>query len=141
VTDEQEPAVLQRMLDVQVLHNIRIWGELLEQGVTEGTEMGLIFVCLAPGEAEAKGLRGFLSGETDYELHVRRQGRIGKREWFVAGATRPAPMSLDTLNQWAEWMIAAGAANGPCAFRGWEPRVGDDPRPREAGAACDQPPA
>jgi hypothetical protein len=122
-----DDAVLARAVNVQMLQNIGIWGELLEQGVGEGTELALTFVFLAPGEAEAKGLRGFLSGETDYELHVRRQGRIGKREWYLAGATRPEPMSLDTLNSWTEWMIAAGVANGPCAFQGWAPRGVDDP--------------
>lgn len=120
-----DEAVLVRAANVQLLHNIRIWGELQEQGVADGAELRLTFVFRAPGEVQAKGLEGYLKGETDYEVYVRRQGRIGKREWFVLGTTQPAAMTLDTLNRWAEWMIAAGVANGPCAFDGWAPREHD----------------
>jgi Zn ribbon nucleic-acid-binding protein len=117
-----DEAVLVRAANAQVRHNVHAWGELQAQGMEDGTELGLTFVFRAPGQVQATGLAGYLRGETDYEVHVRRQGRIGKREWFVVGATRPAPMSLDTLNRWSEWMIAAGVANGPCAFDGWAPR-------------------
>ncbi len=120
--DDDDEKKLVRAVNVQLLHNLQLWGALQEQGAGDEPELRLTFVFRAPSEIQAKGLYGFLQGETDYELHVRRQGRVGKRAWFVAGATQPAPVSLDTVNQWTEWMIAAGAANGPCEFEGWAPQ-------------------
>jgi Zn ribbon nucleic-acid-binding protein len=122
-----DEAVLVRAANVQLLHNIRIWGELQEQGAGEQPELRLTFAYLAVGEAEAQQLAAFLGAETDYELFVRSRGRLRKRRWFVAGATQPAPVTLDTINAWTEWMIAAGAEHGPCAFDGWAPQ--------ESGAA------
>ena len=121
-----DEAVLVRAVNVQLLDNIRIWGELLAEGIGEDDELRLTFVFLAAGEIQAKGLAAFLEGETDYEIHVRRQGRVGKREWFVAGATQPATLSQDKINAWTEWMIAAGAEHGPCAFDGWAPQEAAD---------------
>jgi hypothetical protein len=111
--DEED--LLVRAANAQRLQNAGMWGE---QAVADGTELRLTFVYLAAGERPAEGLAAFLEAETDYEIYVRRQGRVGDREWYVAGATQPAPMSLDTLNAWTEWMIAAGAAHGPAAFQG-----------------------
>lgn len=114
--------ILVRAVNVQLLQNIHIWGRLQEQGVDEQTELRLTFAYLAAGEQEAQRLVAFLEAQTDYELFVRSQGRIGKRRWFVAGATQPAALSLDTLNAWTAWMIAAGAEHGPAAFDGWAPK-------------------
>ena len=122
---DDEEAVLVRAVNVQLLDNIRIWGELQEQGAGDEPELGLTFVYLAADEAGAERLATFLGAETDYELFVRSRGRLRKREWFVAGTTRPAPVTLDTINAWTEWMIAAGAEHGPCAFDGWAPRDRD----------------
>jgi hypothetical protein len=122
--EEDDETKLVRAVNLQLLRNLQLWGELEAQGIGEGTELRLTFVFRTPTEIQAKGLYGFLRGETDYELHVQRQGRPGKRAWFVAGATQPAPLSIDTLNKWTEWMIAAGAAHGPCAFEGWAPQSG-----------------
>jgi len=113
---------LVRAVNIQLLENIRIWGEMQEEGVGEEPVLRLTFVYLAPAESQAEDLAAFLRAETDYEIYVRRQGRVGKREWFVAGATQPAPMTQWTINAWTEWMIAAGATNGQCAFQGWEPQ-------------------
>lgn len=123
--DPDPEAVLVRAVNVQLLHNIRLWGELQEAGAGDETSLQMTFAYLAAGEAEAQRLAAFLGAETDYELFVRSRGRIGKREWFVAGATRPATVTLDTINAWTEWMIAAGAEHGPCAFDGWAPRDRD----------------
>jgi hypothetical protein len=115
-------AILIRAVNVQLLENIRIWGELQEEGAGDEPELEMTFAYVAAGEPEAERLAAFLRAETDYELFVRSRGRILKRQWFVAGATRRARLSLDTLNQWTEWMIAAGAEHGPCAFDGWAPK-------------------
>jgi hypothetical protein len=115
-------AVLVRAVNAQLLHNLRIWGELQEQGAGDEPRLGLTFAYLAAGEAEAQRLAAFLRAETDYELFVRAHGRKRKRAWYVAGATRPEPLTLDTINAWTQWMIAAGAEHGPCAFDGWAPK-------------------
>ena len=39
--------------------------------------------------------------------------------WLVVGMTQPTPVSLELLDDWAQWMVAAGAERGPCAFDGW----------------------
>lgn len=117
-----QEARLVRALNDQLLKNLMIWGELQEQGAGEEPELRLTFAYVAPDEARAERLATFLEAETDYELHVRRHGRVGGRRWFVAGATQPAPLSLETLNAWTEWMIAAGVEHGPCAFDGWAPQ-------------------
>jgi hypothetical protein len=113
---------LVRAVGIQLMNNMQIWGELQQQGAGDEPELRLTFAYVAPGEAEAEQLAAFLEAETDYELHVRRRGRIGGRRWFVAGATQPAPVSLDTLDAWTGWMIAAGAQHGQCAFDGWAPQ-------------------
>ena len=117
-----DDAVLVRAVNVQLLHNIHRWGELQEQGVGDEPELQLTFAYVAAGKPEAEALAAFLQAETDYEIFVRSRGRPRKREWFVAGATQPAQLTLDTINAWTEWMIAAGAEHGPCAFDGWAPK-------------------
>jgi hypothetical protein len=121
-----EEAVLVRAVNVQLLENIRIWGELQQQeGFGEETDLAMTFAYLAASRNAAERLHGFLGARTDYELFVRSGGRIGKRQWFLAGATRSEPVSLDTINCWTEWMIAAGAEHGPAAFDGWAPKDRD----------------
>ena len=121
-----EEAVLVRAVNVQLLENIRIWGELQQrEGFGDETELAMTFAYLAASQAAAERLHGFLGARTDYELFVRSRGRIGKRQWFLAGVTRPESVSFDTINQWTEWMIAAGAEHGPAAFDGWVPKGRD----------------
>jgi hypothetical protein len=117
-----EEAKLVRAVNVQLLKNLVIWGELQDRGAGDEPELRLTFAYVAPDEARAERLAAFLGAETDYELHVRRRGRVGGRRWFVAGATQQAPVSLQTLNSWTEWMIAAGVEHGSCAFDGWAPQ-------------------
>jgi hypothetical protein len=125
---DREPATLDdearlvQAVNRQLLKNLVTWGELQEQGAGEQPELRLTFAYVAPGEAQAERLAAFLGAETDYELHVRRRGRVGGRRWFVAGATQPAPVKLEMLNAWTEWMIAAGAEHGACRFDGWAPQ-------------------
>jgi hypothetical protein len=115
-----EPEWYERILDLQLHENAGIWARFQEHGLDEA-ELRLGFIYLAPGEDEAQQLAGFLREETDYEVavHSQRKGRLAKPEWLVVGATQPTPVSLDLLNEWVEWMVAAGAAEGPCAFDGW----------------------
>jgi hypothetical protein len=79
--------------------------------------------------AEADQLVAFLHEETDYEVRAcERPGDVdAEPDWVVIGTTQPTPVSLELLDDWCEWMIAAGAAEGPCAFDGWAAQlVGDD---------------
>lgn len=121
----------ERLLEVQLLANPGIWKQLGTLGITEETELVLGFVFLAPDEAAAQQLVGFLEEETDYEVAARSQGKGRKIDWVVAGVTQPVALSLDTINAWVEWMVAAGVANGPCAFDGWtaQARVENAPTP------------
>jgi hypothetical protein len=115
-----EPQWYERILDLQLRENPGIWARFQEHGL-DAIELRLGFIYMAPGEGEAQQLAGFLREETDYDVEVRsqRKRKLAKPEWLVVGATQPTPVSLDLLNEWVEWMVAAGAAEGPCAFDGW----------------------
>ena len=115
----------EQLLDLQLLANPAIFERLREHGLTDETQLRLGFVYLAPGEEEAQRLAAFLEQETDYNIEARRRrkGWLEEPEWLVGGATQPAPLTLETIDAWTEWMIAAGAAHGPCAFDGWTPEV------------------
>jgi hypothetical protein len=119
-----EPEWYERILDLQLRENPGIWARFQEHGM-DTSEWRLGFVYMAPGEDEAHELAGFLGEQTDYEVEVRSQRarRLAKPQWLVLGATRPTAVSLELLNEWVEWMVAAGAAHGPCAFDGWAAQV------------------
>jgi Regulator of ribonuclease activity B len=118
------------LLDRQLERNREIWADLREQGVGDDDELRLGFIFVAPGVAEADQLVAFLSEETDYEMSARlRPGDDDETDpdWIVIGTTQPTPVTLELVDDWCEWMIAAGAAEGPCAFDGWAAQlVGDD---------------
>lgn len=114
----------EQLLKLQLGKNRDIWAGLREHGVDDDSELRLGFVYIAPGEPEARSLEAFLRSETDYDLEARaRPGEDldadGDEDWVVIGTTQPTPLSLELLDDWAEWMIAAGAGEGPCAFDGW----------------------
>lgn len=119
------------LLEQQLSRNKDIWAGLREHGLEDDNAVRLGFVYVAPGEAEAQGLVDFLRDETDYELSAReRPGEDAGDEpdWVVIGTTQPTAVSLELLDDWCEWMIAAGAAEGPAAFDGWAAQlVGDEP--------------
>jgi hypothetical protein len=117
----------EQLLDLQLLTNTTIWKQLRELGVDEDTPLRLGFIYLAPGEDEARRLERFLREQTDYEVQTRRRrkGFFEDPEWLVGGTTQPTALTLETIDAWVEWMIAAGAAEGPCAFDGWTPEVVD----------------
>jgi hypothetical protein len=118
------------LLEQQLDRNKDIWAGLREHGLEDEDEVRLGFVYVAPGEAEAQGLVDYLRDETDYELSAReRPGEAAGDEpdWVVIGTTQPTAVSLELLDDWCEWMIAAGAAEGPAAFDGWAAQlVGDE---------------
>jgi regulator of ribonuclease activity B len=114
----------EQLLELQLTRNRDIWAGLREHGVGHDSALRLGFIYVAPGEAEAQALVDFLREETDYDIDVRtrRDDDAGPDEedaWFVIGTTQPTPVTLELLDDWVEWMIAAGADVGPCAFDGW----------------------
>ena len=119
------------LLEQQLSRNKDIWAGLREHGLEDENEVRLGFVYVAPGEAEAQGLVDYLRDETDYEVSAReRPGEDAGDEpdWVVIGITQPTAVSLELLDDWCEWMIAAGAAEGPAAFDGWAAQlIGDEP--------------
>jgi Regulator of ribonuclease activity B len=120
MTDDREWFV--RILDLQLERNPEMLAELRGQGVAEDAPVRLEFFYLAPGEDEARGLVAFLRLETDYEVRAfeRREGMDENTPWLVVGITQPTPVSLELVNDWTEWMVAAGAEMGPAAFDGWD---------------------
>lgn len=101
--------------------NGQTWSTLQAHGVEEGTRLRLDFFYDAPGQSEAEELASFIRTETDYAVFANgaKQGFLSKRSWTVAGSTQPTPVSLETLNQWVEWMVYAGIEHGGCRFDGW----------------------
>jgi len=118
------------LLEQQLSRNKDIWAGLREHGLEDGNELRLGFIYVAPGVAEADQLVAFLHEETDYDVSIReRPGEddADDPDWVVIGTTQPTPVSLELIDDWCEWMIAAGAAEGPCAFDGWVAQlVADD---------------
>jgi hypothetical protein len=108
-----------RLLELQLRKNLEIWTQLERHGIAADSELRLGFVYVAPGEAQARSLVGFLERETDYDVDARAREDESDPEWVVIGMTQPTPLTRERLDDWVEWMIAAGAAEGPCAFDGW----------------------
>ena len=120
------PGWAQDVLRRQVAMNSQTWAALQEHGVTESSELRLDFFYVAPGESEGEALAQFLRAETDYDVEVRsaKKGMLSKKQWSVTGSTQPTKVSLEILNQWVGWMVAAGAENGGCEFDGWGAQAG-----------------
>ena len=109
------------LLEVQLRENRSAWAALEDDGVDADSRLMLGFLYLAPGEPEAQRLVAFLQAETDYDVTARpRPGEPAALRWCVIGTTQETPLSLELLDDWVEWMVAAGAAEGPCAFEGWD---------------------
>ena len=130
----EEPQWYEQLLAAQLQTNADAWAQLLEQGLDEDKLVRLGFTYLSPGRDEAEQLTNFLVGETDYDVEAR--GR--NDDWFVFGVTQPTAISRALLDQWVTSMIAAGAAEGPCAFDGWE-MVGRVPGSADGEPADDAP--
>jgi regulator of RNase E activity RraB len=115
-----QPEWYERLLELQLKENPEAWARCVDDDIDED-ELRLGFIYLAPGETEGESLVAFLRGETDYEveLHQQQTGLHSEPTWLVVGATQPTYLTLEILDQWVEWMVAAGASAGPCAFDGW----------------------
>ncbi len=115
-----QPEWYERLLELQLKENPEAWARCVDDDIDED-ELRLGFIYLAPGEPEGESLVAFLREETDYEVELHRQptGSQAEPTWLVVGATQPAYLTLEILDQWVEWMVAAGASAGPCAFDGW----------------------
>ena len=108
----------------QLAMNVQTWSALLQHGVTEQTELRLDFAYEAPTRAAADKLIALLRHETDYDLsEPRSSGSFFSRQFTVSGTTQQAKITLDTLNQWVDWMVAAGQQSGGCTFDGWGAQV------------------
>jgi hypothetical protein len=129
----EEAEWYEQLLELQLRENSAIWAGFEEHGLHEA-ELRLGFIYLAPGEAEAQRLARFLREQTDYTVEARsqRQRRLAKPTWLVVGATEPTAVTLELLNEWVGWMVAAGAAEGPCAFDGWAAQPLESDEIREA---------
>lgn len=86
---------------------------------------GWTFFYDAPGQAGAEALGEFLRRETDYDVDAPgiEEGVGSEERWSVTGSTQPTVVSLEVLDQWVGWMVAAGAENGGCEFDGWGPEA------------------
>jgi hypothetical protein len=115
-----QPEWYERLLELQLKENPEAWARCVDDDIDED-ELRLGFIYLAPGEAEGESLVAFLREETDYEveLHQQQTSLHSEPTWLVVGATQPAYLTLEILDEWVEWMVAAGASAGPCAFDGW----------------------
>jgi len=125
MAEEDEREWYEQLHDLQLLANATLWKQLRDLGVDDETQLCLGFIYLSPGEQEAQALEAFLKRETDYDVDTRRRRKswLEEPEWLVGGATQPAALTLETIDAWTQWMIAAGAAEGPCAFDGWTAEV------------------
>ena len=90
------------------------WARLRKHGVVNGSELQLDFYYAAPTSAHATELMHFLQEETDYEMHV----TAHEDHWLLAGQTKRTAVSLRIVEQWVDWMLAAGLRFG-CVFDGW----------------------
>lgn len=115
----------EQLLELHLRKNEEIWAQLREYGVEDDSRLRLGFVYLAPGQEEAEVLVAFLRAQTDYEVDARVRPDGAEQSWSVIGTTQPTAVSLAVLDDWSNWMIAAGAAEGPCAFDGWAAQLID----------------
>jgi hypothetical protein len=108
------------VLAQQLAMNRATWSALVERGVGPETMLVLEFAFWAPGEQEARSLVLLLHGETDYEVSApsSKTSGLSRRSWEVTGKTRPTAVSLEILDQWVGWMVAAGSSKS-CEFDGW----------------------
>ena len=115
----------EQLFDEQLRVNREIWADLQAHGVDEQSELRIGFLYLAPGEEEARALVAFLHDETDYDVtsRAKRGDPAAEPDWVVIGTTQPQAVTLELLDDWVEWMIAAGAVHGPCAFDGWAAQI------------------
>lgn len=108
------------MLERQLAMNVETWAALRRHGVTEDTDLRLDFSYDAPTRAAGEKLAGLLREETDYDVT---DPQPSGSAFVVSGTTQKTRVSLDILNQWVEWMHAAGRQSDGCEFDGWGAQV------------------
>jgi hypothetical protein len=108
------------MLERQLAMNVQTWSALRQHGVTEQTDLRLDFSYDAPTRTAADKLVKLLKDETDYDLSEPSPSASG---FLVSGTTQQTKVSLDILDQWVEWMHAAGRQSDGCEFDGWGAQV------------------
>jgi hypothetical protein len=108
------------MLERQLAMNVQTWDALQRHGVTEATDLRLDFTYDAPSRAAADKLVKLLRDETDYDVA---EPHWSDKGFVVTGTTQVTQVSLDILNQWVEWMHAAGRQSDGCEFDGWGSQV------------------
>jgi regulator of RNase E activity RraB len=106
-----------RNLRAQLAMNAETWQTLLRNGLKPDTELQLDFLFRSPDEKRAEGLKELLE-EYDYEVEVSEGETSSEGEWLVSGKTIPTALSLEKLDQWVEWMVAAGKEYDS-EFDGW----------------------
>jgi hypothetical protein len=108
--ESKQPGVLARQIDF----TRATWKRLVSHGVTASTLLRLDFFYECPSRERAKELEGLLVGETDYDVHT----VAHEDAWLVRGTTQPTTVTLAILEQWVDWMVAAGL-QVDCTFDGW----------------------
>ena len=108
------------MLERQLAMNVQTWNALRGHGVTEETDLKLDFSYDAPTRAAGDKLAKLLREETDYDVA---EPRPSGSSFVVSGTTQETKVSLDILNQWVDWMYAAGRQSDGCEFDGWGAQV------------------
>ena len=106
------------LLATQLAMNEQTWRALQGHGISPDSEVRLDFAFRAPNESAALGLKELLQDQTDYSVTVQSGGSPLKREWTVAGSTQLTKLSPEILDQWVDWMVAAGLERD-CEFDGW----------------------
>jgi hypothetical protein len=108
----------------QLAMNVQTWATLQQHGVTEQTGLRLDFSYDAPTRGAADKLVKLLRDETDYDVREpQAAGAFFSRSFLVSGTTQETQVSLDILNQWVDWMVAAGRESDGCTFDGWGVQV------------------
>ena len=105
----------QSILANQIAMNQGTWKALLAHGLKPESEVELDFHYYAQSKER---FGAYLRTETGYAVAVQSSGNWLKRKWWVNGTTKKTKITLEILNQWAEWMVAKGCEHG-CTFDGW----------------------
>jgi hypothetical protein len=108
----------EKILADQLAMNRQTWSVLQSHGVTEKSQLRLDFCYIAPGRDAARALAALIQEQTDYDVRVESDGSILRRKWRVEGTTQETTVSLEILDEWVTWMVAAGKDHA-CDFDGW----------------------
>jgi hypothetical protein len=108
----------QATLARQLAMNKKTWEQLVAHGYKPDQDVQLDFFYAAPNRDRAVALKNFLNQETDYHVEVTSTGSLLRKSWQVTGTTQKTKISPEILDQWVQWMVAAGQDHA-CLFDGW----------------------